>query len=353
MTEIATILAWGIATAADGDSREQADALIEGRPHYQRHPRWVGRDGQRQIMCWASGLRDHVDFSSRVALLAQRAWSACREAQLKQGMQPARAEMILALPLVLGFHPNLRESFTAAAARLKFDGMTSVQLIFGEHAVGLAVFERAATALTRNGARHVYIAAADTLVAPMILDLLAAKGELRDRHNPWNPVPSEAAVCMLIAGAQNGWTPAHEYPRVMACASRIEDMFAGMPNADADGSSLIEAARESLAQMPQVARIVSDASGCRWRAEELGRVTSALSDGEVSDTPVFTAAQAVGDVGAATALLSVVMGISAGPGGSLILASERSGSRRSAIVMPAARAGASGLSCGGAIPAAG
>ncbi|MFO1164337.1 MAG: hypothetical protein U1E55_04055 [Paracoccus sp. (in: a-proteobacteria)] len=175
MTELASILAWGIATVADGDSREQADALVEGRPHYQRHPRWVGRDGQRQIMCWASGLRDHVDFASRVALLAQRAWSACRQAQLQQGMQPARAELILALPLVLGFHPDLRENFTAAAARLNFDGMTSVQLIFGEHAVGLAVFERAAAALTRGGARHVYIAAADTLVAPMILDMLAAK----------------------------------------------------------------------------------------------------------------------------------------------------------------------------------
>ncbi|MFO1164335.1 MAG: hypothetical protein U1E55_04045 [Paracoccus sp. (in: a-proteobacteria)] len=76
-------------------------------------------------------------------------------------------------------------------------------------------------------------------------------------------------------------------------------------------------------------------------------MTSALSV-HVQDAPIFTAAQAVGDVGAATALLSVVMGLSAGPGGSLILASERSGSRRSAIVIPAARAGASGLSCGGA-----
>ncbi len=348
MTELASILAWGIATVADGDSREQADALVEGRPHYQRHPRWVGRDGQRQIMCWASGLRDHVDFASRVALLAQRAWSACRQAQLQQGMQPARAELILALPLVLGFHPDLRENFTAAAARLNFDGMTSVQLIFGEHAVGLAVFERAAAALTRGGARHVYIAAADTLVAPMILDMLAAKGELRDRHNPWNPVPSEAAVCMLIARPQDGWTGVSQHPCVMASASRIEDMFAEISEtACDDGDSLTEAARESLAQMPDVARIVSDASGCRWRAEELGRVTSALSV-HVQDAPIFTAAQAVGDVGAATALLSVVMGLSAGPGGSLILASERSGSRRSAIVIPAARAGASGLSCGGA-----
>lgn len=87
MTEVA-ILAWGLATVADGDSDAQAVALIEGRPHYQRHPRWVGRDGQRQIMCWAPGLRDHVDFASRVALLAQRAWAACRAAQIKQGIQP-------------------------------------------------------------------------------------------------------------------------------------------------------------------------------------------------------------------------------------------------------------------------
>lgn len=335
----ASILAWGIATVADGDSRAQAQALVQGHPHYQRHPRWVGRDGQRQIMCWASGLRDHVDFPSRVALLAQRAWSACREVQLQQGMQPARAEMILALPLVLGFSPDQREQFTAAAARLNFDGMSSVQLVFGEHAVGLAAFERACGVLAQGGVRHVYVAAADTLVAPMILDMLANKGELRDRNNPWNPVPSEAAVCMLIAIDPD---KNDDHPRVMACSSRIEDMFSGQPPDPAEDDALIEAARESLVYARGVARIISDASGCRWRAEELGRVTSALSAPGPA-IPVLTAAQAVGDVGAATALLSVIAGISAGPGASLILASERSGSRRTAIAFPGAMSGGTSL----------
>lgn len=335
----AAILAWGIATVADGDGAAQANALVQGRPHYQRHPRWVGRDGQRQIMCWASGLRDHVDFPSRVALLAQRAWSACRELQLQRGMQPARAEMILALPLVLGFNQEQRERFTAAAARLNFDGMSSVQLVFGEHAVGLAAFERACGVLAQGGARHVYVAAADTLVAPMILDMLAGRGELRDRHNPWNPVPSEAAVCMLIATDCDGQK---EHPRVMACSSRIDAMFLDRASDPVEEDALIEAARESLLHAGGVARIVSDASGCRWRAEELGRVTSALSCPGPA-IPVLTAAQAVGDVGAASALLSVIAGISAGPGASLILASERSGSRRTAIALPGAASGQIGL----------
>lgn len=340
----ASILAWGIATAADGDSQAQAAALVEGRPLYQRHPRWVGRDGQRQIMCWASGLRDHVDFASRVALLAQRAWAACREAQLQQGLQPARAEMILALPLVLGFDPDLRENFTAAAARLNFDGMSSVQLVFGEHAIGLAAFERACGALARNEARHIYVAAADTLVAPMILDTLARKGELRDRHNPWNAVPSEAAVCMLISADSER---DEDYPRVMACSSRIEDMFPGDPSELSKDGALIEAARESLVHTGKVSRMISDASGCRWRAEELGRVTSVLS-GPAATVPILTAAQAVGDIGAATALLSVIMGISAGPGASLILSSERSGSRRTAIALPGALSNGVALSDNGA-----
>ncbi len=332
MSEVA-ILAWGLATVADGDSDAQAVALIEGRPHYQRHPRWVGRDGQRQIMCWAPGLRDHVDFASRVALLAQRAWAACRAAQLKQGIQPVRAELILALPLVLGFYPGMRDNFAAAAGRLKFDGMASVQLIFGEHAVGFAAIERAAKTLHQDGTRHIYVAAADTLVAPMILDLLAAQGELRDRHNPWNPVPSEAAVCMLVTTDEpgNDWRP-----RVIAHASRIED-FPGKTGCEAGcenacGDALLEAARDSLAQADGYARIVSDASGGRWRAEELGRVISGLAP-RAANVPVLTAAQAVGDVGATSALLSIIAGISAGPGASLILASERSGSRRTAVAI--------------------
>lgn len=334
----ATILAWGLATVAGGDSSEQAAALVEGRPHYQRHPRWVGRDGQRQIMCWAPGLRDHVDFASRVALLAQRAWAACREEQLKLGMQPARGELILALPLVLGFYPGMRESFTAAAARLKFDGMTSVQLVFGEHSVGFAAVERAEKAVSQNGVRYVYVAAADSLVAPMILDLLAARGDLRDRNNPWNAVPSEAAVCMLVAAA--GENEDARYPRLTAHAARMEE-----PTTPADpnqsGIALIEAAHESLSQTNGCKRIVSDASGGRWRAEELGRVISSLSARSVS-MPVLTAAQAIGDVGAVSALLSVIVGITSGQGASLILSSERSGIRRTAIAIPGTVANASG-----------
>lgn len=331
-----TILAWGLATVAAGDSEAQASALVEGRPHYQRHPRWVGRDGQRQIMCWAPGLRDHVDFASRVALLAQRAWSACRDAQLRQGLQPARAELILALPLVLGFYPGMRDNFTAAAGRLKFDGMSSVQLVFGEHAVGFAALERAEKLLRLDGPRHIYVAAADTLVAPMILDLLAAQGELRDRNNPWNPVPSEAAVCMLIA-RDDPCDLAHA--RVMAQASRIEDFPVGVDTGATTGGALLEAARDSLAQTQGYERIVSDASGGRWRAEELGQVLSALAP-DAANVPIMTAAQAVGDVGAASALLSIVAGISAGPGASLILASERSGSRRTAVALAGRRGGA-------------
>ena len=338
MNDVA-ILAWGLATVADGDSQAQAAALIEGRPHYQRHPRWVGRDGQRQIMCWAPGLRDHVDFASRVALLAQRAWAACREAQLKRGIQPVRAEMILALPLVLGFFPGMRDNFTAAAGRLKFDGMASVQLIFGEHAVGFAALERAGKVLEQDHSRHIYVAAADTLVAPMILDLLAAQGELRDRNNPWNSVPSEAAVCMLISRDD----PDEDmYARVTAHASRIADFAAQPDSRDPAGSALIEAARDSLAQADSYARIVSDASGGRWRAEELGRVLSALAP-RATNVPILTAAQAVGDVGAASGLLSIVAGITAGPGASLVLASERSGSRRTVVAISGRRGGAVGL----------
>lgn len=338
MTEVA-ILAWGLASVADGDSDAQAMALIGGRPHYQRHPRWVGRDGQRQIMCWAPGLRDHVDFASRVALLAQRAWAACRAAQIKQGMQPARAELILALPLVLGFYPGMRDNFAAAAGRLKFDGMASVQLIFGEHAVGFAAIERAEKALQQSGAPYIYVAAADTLAAPMILDLLAAQGELRDRDNPWNAVPSEAAVCMLVTIDEHG---NDRRPRVTAHASRIADFPDEADGPAATGGALLEAARDSLAQADGYARIVSDASGGRWRAEELGRVISGLAP-RAANVPVLTAAQAVGDVGAASALLSVIAAISAGQGASLILASERSGSRRTAVAIPGRRGGALGL----------
>lgn len=76
------------------------------------------------------------------------------------------------------------------------------------------------------------------------------------------------------------------------------------------------------------------------RPRELGRVTSALSV-HVQDAPIFTAAQAVGDVGAATALIGGDGAFGRPEAAALILASERSGSRRSAHRHSRRRAGAS------------
>ena len=131
-------------------------------------------------------------------------------------------------------------------------------------------------------------------------------------------------------------------PRVTAHASRIEDFPGETDCQTTPGGALLEAARDSLAQADGYARIVSDASGGRWRAEELGRVISGLAP-RAANVPVLTAAQAVGDVGAASALLSIIAAISAGPGASLILASERSGSRRTAVAISGRRGGAMGL----------
>lgn len=326
-----TVLAWGLATAADGDSQAQAHAILTGKPLYQRHPRWVGRDGERQTMCWAHGLRDHVDYPSRVALLVQRAWAACRDEQIQRGRLPPAGELILALPLSLGFSPDLRDAFTQAAERLKFDGMTAVHTVFGEHAVGLAALERAAQMMQRENADFIYVAAADTLVAPMILDLMAVEGNLRDRYAPFSRVPSEAAVCMLVAPIAR--RPPADGARLVGYASRIDDFVFADEAGLRIGQALSDSANESLNAADACGRIVSDASGGRWRAEELQIVLGELS-GKTGALPLLTAAQAIGDVGAATALLSVALAIAAADVPSLVLSSERSGCRRSIVVIP-------------------
>ena len=71
MTPVRFIEALGLATPAPGDQREQVAALFAGAPLFQRHPTWIGPDGQRQIMGFLPDLRDLSDFSKAVGNAAQ------------------------------------------------------------------------------------------------------------------------------------------------------------------------------------------------------------------------------------------------------------------------------------------
>lgn len=321
MTPVRFIEALGLATPAPGDQREQVAALFTGAPLFQRHPTWIGPDGQRQIMGFLSDLRDLSDFPRRLAVLLNRAYLDCRQDRLDRDGQPAAAPLVVQLPEVLR-QQAFADAFRDAAAQLDFTGVTKVHLLFGGAAAGLALLGQ----LQLDPAQpRAYVAAADSLVPPFMLDFLAAQGLLRDRHSPWNPIPAEAAAVLLLSSqggfAQlRGWGAAQE-------TQRLAD-----PDRALLGRALCGAIDATLAMAgASPDEVICDAGPERWRAEELGIVRSQRTFLVAERLPWHHITQGSGDLGVATGLVSVAAACHR-PCASLILSGGRFGDRAAALI---------------------
>lgn len=316
------IKALGIATPAPGDQRQQVSALLAGPPLFERHPRWIGTDGQRQIMGFVPELRDLADFPARVALLLHRAFLDCLADQQARHGDIEDAPLIVQLPALLQ-HAPFQDRFRQSCANLDFPGVTGVQLHFGGGAPGaLALMPQ----LGLNDSQPcAYLAAADSLVTPFILDFLAAKGLSRDRLSPWNPIPSEAAACLLMS-RQPGLA------QVLACATTQETQSLSDPGRGLLGRGLCIAVDQVFPpDAPEIGGVFSDASAERWRAEELGVITSERPRLSADDISWHYTAQRTGDPGTAASLIAVAAACHQ-DAPSLILSSDRSGSRAAAVI---------------------
>ncbi len=311
------IAALGMVTPAPGHAGAQAAALFEGRPLFERHPRWIGGDGQRQVMGFVPELRDIADYPTRLALLAHRAFDACRQDQMARLGQVAAAPMVLLLPTVLR-DENLQAAFRKAAMALDFSGVTQVRLAFGEAPAGLAILHDQAEA-------PAYLAAADTLVTPFAMDMRLVQGLARDRAHPWNAVPAEAGACLLLAAAP----PLRAVVQAVAVAQEAERLTD--PARGLLGRGLSDAIDAVLAPAPPLAAVLSDATGERWRAEETGVIRSGRPALNGDAVAWHFPAQAVGDMGAAVGLVALALAAQQ-PGSTLVLASGRDGGRGAALL---------------------
>lgn len=314
------INAAGIATPATGDQRQQILSLLSGAPLFERHPTWIGTDGQRQIMAFVPELRDVSDFSTRLAMLLHNAFSDCKRDQYARMGRITQAPMILVLPSLLR-QPAFTNAFRAAASEMDFSGVTEVRFNFGGAASGMPL-------LLQGSSSPIYLAAVDSLVTPFLLDFLAAQGLSRDRHHPWNAIPSEASACLLLS-------PQPGISRVVTCGlshepQRLSDAGRGLL-----GQGLcraIDAAMED-SDGSNVRDILTDANSERWRAEELGVVQSERPDLNTDDIKWHYTTRSAGDFGSATGLISIAIAC-ARASTSLILSSDRSGKRAAVIMQP-------------------
>jgi hypothetical protein len=318
------IRALGLATPAPGDQRQQVAALLCGAPLFQRHPRWVGADGQRQIMGFVPELRDLADFPARVAGLLHRAFVDCIADQEARHGAVEEAPLIVLLPAILR-RSVFQDAFRETCAQLDFSRVSGVDLHFGGAPGALSLIRQMGQ---HDRLPRAYIAAADSLVTPFMLDYLAAQGLLRDRLSPWNAIPSEGAACLLMSRDPG---PA----QVLACATGQETQSLSDPGRGLLGRALCAAVDQVLSPaMAGISEVFSDSTVERWRSEELGVLRS--------ERPLLSAkgvswryiTQRTGEMGAATGLISMAAACHQ-EARSLILSSDRSGDRAAAVCLPA------------------
>lgn len=315
------IKALGLATPAPGDQRQQVAALLSGAPLFERHSRWIGADGQRQIMGCVPELRDMADFPARVAWLLHRAFMDCTaDLQTRQG-EAVDAPLIVLLPALLR-QSVFQEAFRKACASLDFPNVSGVELHFGGAARALSLLEQAPLDDTQP---HAYVAAADSLVTPFMLDYLAAQGLVHNRLSPWSAIPSEGAACLLVS-----CTPG--LAQVLACSAAQETQSLSDPDRGLLGRGLCNAIDQVLSPATaDIREIFSDSNVERWRSEELGIIKSERPRLSAEGVSWRHITQRTGDLGAAAGLISVVAACHQ-PVKSLILSSDRSGDRAAAVI---------------------
>ncbi|NHF74544.1 hypothetical protein [Paracoccus xiamenensis] len=319
------ILAYGMMTPATGGRDEQVSALLAGRPLFRRHPRWVGVDGMRQVMSYVAAIGDNGSFPDRLAHLLQRAYHDCRANQLERFGRIYHAPMILALPEILQT-AGLYETFRAVAAGLDFDGVTQLHLVFGDDCGAMRGLAQAFQVIEGSPQPLVYLAAADSLVTPFMMDLRSTTGLARSSQHPWNPIPSEAAICTLLGSADN--TPSAV---LFPPSQTVESQNWRDPGRGLLGGGLRAAIEDQLSGHERPLHAFSDAHAERWRAEELGVIRSELTALLPDESGWHFISQAVGDLGAAGPLTAAIAAASL-PGHSLILSSSRTGSRSAMLV---------------------
>lgn len=336
MQSMLDIRAIGLALPAEGGRAEAITAILNEQAQSCRHPHFIGHDGAAQVGCFVSACQDERDTARRLAQLLAMAFAdglAQRPADIPED---APMTLYLTLPGWLQRAPEVQGAFLDAVRGMNFPHVAQVRYFYGAQPAGFEALAMAAADLeTAPPGTYALVAAVDTLVSPLVLDMRALMGLSIIKGNPYGAIPSEGAALVLVQRMGAARTP--PLGRVRDIAGGIE--AEKLPDRDRGilGRALLECLRsvdEALGDT-DAGLLMSDANGERARAEELGTTLSQIAGpNEALQTPLCPALS-IGDIGAATALCYVALACFIRPGGAphvLIATSDMAGPRAAAVI---------------------
>lgn len=334
------IVAFGAYTSSGLDATGAAAAARAGVIRFEL--RTDARVAGPHAFTVAPALRGDMPLDERLFALAR---PALDEALHDLGDLGGRAvDLLLAVPAP-------RPGPPAAAARALRDRLAAhlaergacadVDLVPAGHAAGLAALHEAWRRIAAGVRAWCVVGGVDSYLARDTLSALHEEGQLKSERNRWGFVAGEAAgFCVL--GAPEFVTSRRLRARaeVLAAGTGREEV---VPRGHVPilGVGLGAALRGALGGLPtgaQVAEVVCDINGERWRGDEYGFALPRIARSLEAPGRFVTPASAWGDVGAASGPLFALAAVHAGERGyaagrrALLWASSDSGERAAVLL---------------------
>jgi 3-oxoacyl-[acyl-carrier-protein] synthase I len=286
-----------------GDTLPAAHAAWRGGVHGFRRSKEHRsiHDGVPRTVGVVSGLDAAWPTETRIVELvraaAAEAWADARA--VVQGAAPSR--VLLVLP---GVRPDLQadaEAFIAAivAALPVVVPREACRVMHGDHASGLAALARLLETAPRDADHVILAVAADSLVAPLLLDALEPAGVLKTHRTANGFIAGEGAAALVLS-----MTSGDSSPDVAATIRRIanedEDRpwFEGHP---VMAGGLSRAYQAALGD-DMAASLWTDVNGEIWRATEHHLSYVRSGDHHVDPLLIHHPLTQTGDLGAASSL---------------------------------------------------
>ncbi|MDO5605865.1 MAG: hypothetical protein Q4G25_11970 [Paracoccus sp. (in: a-proteobacteria)] len=315
----ADILAAGLVCPAGTSLDSSSAAFARGERFLRQQRDMIGPDGFPVSLAMVDELAGRHDSYNRILILLDWAMQECLEQLDRQGVgAPA--------PLTLLLNPMLRQPgaeawFSGAIRDYYGDRFSEIAVRFGGSAAGLSLLAAA------PGPLH-FVACADSLVTPEMIDALIMDDRLNRSGNPWGVIPGEGAVVLALG---QGDAPAG---RLRAVAVSHETVMPADENRAALGRALGAAMRDALGDRAP-ARLLSDLDGGRDATEEFGLAVMAAGPpvAALADRVQALAPQ-IGQPGIAAGL--ILAGLACrGQGAALVCAADAPGAlRASAFIEP-------------------
>lgn len=351
MSEAVHVAGLGANTALGRSAWASAAAVRAGLCGFTQHPFMIDTAGEPMRAAIAPWLDIGVQGTERLAALLLPAMDEAL-AGLKGGRVPAdRFAFALALPSP---RPGLAEDVAAQLPQRvhqHFGGRFGAVANFAAgHAAGLLALRAGLSRLQQGTLDACLVAGVDSWIEPETLEWLEANDQLHGAgplNNAWGFIPGEAGAALLLLRAG----VAHElgapsYGRVLGVGQAHETKRIKTETV-CIGEGLTEAFRAALAALPagsQVSDIYCDMNGEPYRADEFGFTALRTKEHFIAASDFKAPADSWGDVGAAGALLHVMLACAAAHKGyaqgplPFVWSSAEMGERAAALLATAAPA---------------